>query len=230
MYIATGTVTIHRKVVFEMKTIISGILAGISVSIGGTVFLLCDSKITGAIFFSVGLFSICVFGFSLFTGRVCYVFDHDRSYAMKLPLIWIGNLIGALIMAFLEMQTRLAPQLTEKAGTISQTKLSQGYLSAFILAVLCDIMIYIAVEGYKNIPHEIGKYFAIFFGVTVFVICGFEHCVANMYYFTVGRAWSGEAVLYLLVMTAGNAVGGILIPLLRKAADNPGQRGGADKR
>ena len=77
-------------------------------------------------------------------------------------------------------------------------------------------MIYIAVEGYKSIPHEIGKYLAIFFGVTVFVICGFEHCVANMYYFTVGSAWNGKAVLYLLIMTAGNAVGGVLIPLLRK--------------
>lgn len=201
-----------------MKTIISGILAGISISTGGTVFLLCDSKIAGAVFFSVGLFTVCVFGFSLFTGRVCYVFDHDRAYAVKLPLMWIGNLIGCLLTAGLEMQTRLAPQLIEKAGGIAQTKLSQGLLSAFILAVLCDILIYIAVEGYKSIPHEIGKYLAVFFGVTVFVICGFEHCVANMYYFTVGRAWSAEAVLYLLVMTAGNAVGGVLIPLLRKAA------------
>ena len=190
-----------------MKTIISGILAGISISVGGTVFLLCDSKIVGAIFFSVGLFSVCVFGFSLFTGRVCYIFDNDRSYALKLPLIWVGNLIGSLLVGFLEMQTRLAPQLIEKASAISQTKLSQGFLSAFILAVLCDVMIYIAVEGYKSISHEAGKYLAVFFGVTVFVICGF----------TVGGAWSGKAVLYLLIMTAGNAVGGVLIPLLRKA-------------
>ena len=201
-----------------MKTIISGILAGISISIGGTVFLLCDSKTAGAVFFSVGLLCVCAFGFSLFTGKVCYVFDHDRSYAMKLPLIWTGNLIGSLIVAFLELQTRLAPQLAEKAGSISRTKLSQGFFSAFILAVLCDVMIYIAVEGYKSIPHEVGKYLAVFFGVTVFVICGFEHCVANMYYFTVGNAWSGQAVLYLLVMTAGNAAGGVLIPLLRKAS------------
>ena len=107
-----------------MKTVISGILAGISISIGGTVFLLTDSKIAGAIFFSVGLFTVCAFGFSLFTGRVCYVFDNDRTYAMKLPLIWLGNLIGSLLTAFLEMQTRLAPQLIEKAGGISQTKLS----------------------------------------------------------------------------------------------------------
>ncbi|MBR3742093.1 MAG: formate/nitrite transporter family protein [Clostridia bacterium] len=199
-----------------MSTFISGILAGISISIGGTVFLLCESKVIGALFFTVGLFSVCVFGFSLFTGKVCYIFDNDRAYALKLPLIWLGNLTGALIAAFLEIQTRLGPNLTEKAAAICQTKLGQGLLSAFILAVFCNIMIFIAVEGYKTIPHELGKYLAIFFGVTVFVICGFEHCVANMYYFTVGKAWSAEAALYLLVMTAGNAVGGISIPLLRK--------------
>jgi formate/nitrite transporter FocA (FNT family) len=79
-------------------------------------------------------------------------------------------------------------------------------------------MIYIAVEGYRTIPHEVGKYLAILFGVTVFILCGFEHCVANMYYFTVGKAWSAKAALYILVMTLGNALGGVSIPLLRKAA------------
>ena len=199
-----------------MKTFTGGILAGISISLGGTVFLLCDSKIVGALFFTVGLFCVCVFGFNLFTGKVCYVFDNDLKYALMLPVIWLGNLVGALFTAFIEKFTRLAPALTEKAASVCETKLSQGLLSAFILAFLCDIMIYIAVEGYKSAQHEIGKYLAIFFGVTVFVICGFEHCVANMYYFTIGNAWSWNAALYMLVMTLGNAVGGVFIPLLRK--------------
>lgn len=77
-------------------------------------------------------------------------------------------------------------------------------------------MIYIGVEGYRSNPHELGKYLALFFGVCVFILCGFEHCVANMYYFTMGGAWSGRAVLYLLVMTVGNAVGGVAGPLARK--------------
>ena len=52
-----------------MSFIISGFLAGISISLCGTVFLACDSKIVGAVLFSVGLFSICAFGFHLFTGN-----------------------------------------------------------------------------------------------------------------------------------------------------------------
>ena len=206
-----------------MISFVSSILAGISISTGGTVFLLCDSKIAGAIFFTVGLFSVCVFGFCLFTGRVCYVFDNDKKYAMILPLIWLGNLIGSLFVGYLLLQTRLAPLLFEKATAVCQTKLTQGYLSAFILSIFCDMLIYIAVEGYKTIPQESGKFLAIFFGVTVFVICGFEHCVANMFYFTVGKAWSVNTILYLLIMTAGNAVGGVAIPLMRKLV-NRGNR------
>lgn len=199
-----------------MLTIVSGILAGIIISIGGTAFLLCDSKIAGAVFFTIGLFSVCVFGFSLFTGRVCYVFDNDTRYALTLPLIWLGNLAGSLLVGFLLLQTRLAPMLVEKATAVCEVKLNQSYLSAFVLAVFCNMLIYIAVEGYKTIPQEIGKFLAVFFGVTVFVICGFEHCVANMFYFTVGKAWSANTVLFLLIMTLGNSVGGVTIPLLRK--------------
>ena len=199
-----------------LKTIVSGILAGLSISVGGTVYLLSESKLAGALLFAVGLFAVCVFGFSLFTGKVCYVFDNGPGYAAKLPLIWLGNLLGSLAAAFAELQTRLAPQLTARAAELCTVKLSQGLLSAFVLAIFCNLLIYLAVEGYKSIPHELGKYLAILFGVTVFVLCGFEHCVANMYYFTVGLAWRGETVLYLLVMTLGNAVGGVLLPLLRK--------------
>lgn len=88
-----------------MNSIISGVLAGISISLGGTIFLLIDSKIVGALFFTVGLFCVCVFGFSLFTGKVCYVFDNDRKYALNLPFIWLGNLIGTILIGFLLLQT-----------------------------------------------------------------------------------------------------------------------------
>ena len=88
-------------------------------------------------------------------------------------------------------------------------------MSIFILAALCNIFIYIGVEGFKTIPHEVGKYVAMFLGVAVFILCSYEHCVANMFYFTVGGAWSVKAVGYLLWMTLGNAVGGVIFPLLR---------------
>ena len=201
-----------------LKALILAVLAGICIAIGGTVFLSLDNKVLGALFFTAGLFTICTFGFNLFTGKVCYVFEQDRDYAIGLPVIWLGNLIGTWLTAFVERQTRIGPALAEKAAGLCETKLGDGLLSIFLLAALCNVLIYIAVDGFKNIPHELGKYLSLFFGVMVFILCGFEHCVANMYYFSVAGMWSGKTLLYVLVMTAGNAVGGVIFPLGRKFA------------
>ncbi len=54
----------------------------------------------------------------------------------------------------------------------------------------------------------------------VFILCGFEHCVANMFYFSVAGCWSGKLLLRLLVMTLGNTVGGVLFPLARRWLKN----------
>ena len=198
------------------KTFILGVLAGISISLGGTVYLLSADKTVGALLFSVGLFCVCVFGFNLFTGKVCYVFDNDAGYARMLPVIWIGNLAGAVCTALLESLTRMGPALAESAAAASQAKLAQSPLSAFILAVFCNIMIYIAVEGYKTIPHEVGKYLALLFGVTVFILCGFEHCVANMFYFSMAGMLGLNMLVFILLNTLGNIIGGLLIPCMFK--------------
>lgn len=197
------------------KVFLSGILAGICIAIGGTVFLSLESKVIGAVFFTAGLFTICMFGLHLFTGKVCYVFEKGVGYALDLPFIWLGNLAGTWGVAQLERCTRIGQALAEKAAGLCDTKLGDSLTSIFILAAFCNILIYIAVEGFNKAPHETGRYLALFFGVIVFILCGFEHCVANMYYFSVSAMWSGKTLLYLLVMTLGNAVGGVAFPLLR---------------
>lgn len=199
-----------------LKTLLLSVLAGVCIALGGTAFLSVDNKVLGALFFTVGLFTICTRGLNLFAGKVCYVFEQDRDYALNLPVIWAGNLIGTWLTAFVERQTRIGPALAEKAAGLCETKLGDGPLSIFLLAVLCNLLIFIAVDGFRNNPHELGKYLALFFGVTVFILCGFEHCVANMYYFSIAGMWSGKALLWLLVMTAGNAVGGVIFPLAQK--------------
>ena len=199
-----------------LKIFAGALLAGMMIAIGGAVFLALDNKVLGALFFTVGLFTICTCGFNLYTGKICYVFDHDKSYALSLPVIWLGNLAGAVLVALLLSLTRQGPAFMEKAASMCEVKLNDSPLSIFVLAVFCDILIYVAVDGYKNNPHEAGRYLALFFGVMVFILCGFEHCVANMFYFTMGQAWSVKTFLYLLIMTAGNSVGGVLIPLIRK--------------
>ncbi len=199
----------------NIKIFLSAVLAGLCVGLGGLVFLSVENRVVGAALFTVGLFVICTFGFLLFTGKVCYVFENDRSYALSLPVIWLGNLIGTGLTAGIAGLSRIAG-VAERAAALCQVKTEDNLLSLFCLGILCNILIYIAVEGFKNNPHELGKYLSLFFGVMVFILCGTEHCVADMFYFWMAGAWSGRAILCVLTITLGNAVGGVLFPVLRR--------------
>ena len=203
------------------KIFLSAILAGMVIGFGGTVFLSVENTVIGSLFFTIGLFVVCTRGLHLFTGKVCYLFDNDAAYAKTLPVIWLGNLAGTAIIAALEQFTRLA-SLDARAQAICALKLSEPLFGAFILAIFCNVMIYIGVEGYRSNPHELGKYLALFFGVCVFILCGFEHCVANMYYIPAGlmakavpayAQLAAERGLDLSALTVSNFVVKNLIPV-----------------
>lgn len=196
--------------------LVDAVLGGIAIALGGTAYLSVDNAVIGSLLFAAGLFTICTFSLHLFTGHVLYVLDNDRSYALRLPLIWLGNLFGTWLTAQTLHLTRLAPALQARAEAICQMKLNDSLLSIFVLAIFCNILIFVAVDGYRHCRYELGKYLAIFFGISVFILCGFEHCIATMYYLSMARTWSGEALLCLLVMTAGNACGGVLFPAIRR--------------
>lgn len=188
---------------------------GVAIAMGGIVYLSCDNKYIGAFLFGTGLFVILSFGFNLFTGKVGYAVENKPSYLIDLVIIWLGNLLGTAFSAWLVLCTRICG-ISEKAKAMCETKLSDSPQSIFILAIFCGILMFIAADGYKIIQNSAGKVLVIFLPVVVFILSGFEHCVANMFYFTAAGAWSLKAIGYLLIMTAGNSVGGIFIPLLRK--------------
>ncbi len=202
----------------RFKVFLSAVLAGLCVGFGGLVYLQVENRVVGAALFTIGLFFICSLGFHLFTGKVCYVFRNDRDYALNLPLIWLGNLLGTGLTAGAASLTRSFSLLRENAMALCQVKLGDSLLSLFFLGMLCNIFIYLAVEGYARNPHELGKYLSLFFGVMVFILAGTEHCVADMFYFWMAGAWSGRAVLCVLVISLGNAVGGILFATLHRFA------------
>ena len=196
--------------------LLKAILTGIAIGIGGTVYLSCENKVVGAFLFGTGLFTILTFGFMLFTGKVGYAVENKPAYLIDLVIIWTGNLIGTALTAGLVLLTRIGGGISEKAAALCDAKLSDTIVSVFILAFFCGMLMFIAADGYKNIKNSAGQMLAVFLPVMTFILSGFEHCIANMYYFTAGGAWSGKGFLYMLVMTLGNAAGGILIPLFRK--------------
>ena len=200
---------------------LKAILAGFCIGLGGVVFLglMPTNKPLGAFLFAIGLFTICTHGFNLFTGKACYILDNKPSYLGTLVVIWIGNIIGAFCMAALMHCTRLSGAYTEAAQTLVAAKNGDSLGSLFVLGMLCNVLIYIAVDGYKNNPHEIGKYIALIFGVAVFILAGTEHSVADMFYYAAaGELFTGNAILRLVIISLGNVVGGLILPAIKLLA------------
>ena len=191
------------------------LMTGFAIGIGGAVYLSCDNKYLGAFLFGTGLFVILSFGFNLFTGKVGYAVVNKPSYILDLIVIWLGNLAGTVIMGGMLLCTRISG-IGEKAAEICAVKFNDKLLRIFILANFCGMLMFIAADGYKQIKNPAGQMLAIFLPVVVFILSGYEHCIANMFYFTVAKVWSLNTVVYLLVMTLGNAVGGMFIPFVRK--------------
>ena len=201
---------------YNIEILIKSILAGIMIGIGGTIYLSLDNKIVGSILFAIGLFIIVVYSFNLYTGKIGYLINNfNKKYIRELIITLIGNLIGTLFVGFTLKYTRIYTMISEKAKTLADIKLNDTLISILILSFFCGILMYLAVNTYKEVK-DIGKYLAVFLGVIVFILCGFEHCIANMYYFSVSSTWGLNTLLYLLVMILGNSLGGILIPLCNK--------------
>lgn len=196
----------------NLKILVKAILAGVMISIGGTIFLTCESKLLGAFLFSIGLYAICAFGLNLYTGKIGYVIDNKPKYLIELGITLLGNLIGTVGCGYLLFLTRQGDKLRSVAKGISEVKLNDNLLSIFILAVFCGIIMYLAVDLFKKLT-DFGKYMGIFMGITVFILAGFEHCVANMYYFSAANMWEWKTILYVFIMVLGNSVGSILLAL-----------------
>ena len=192
-----------------LKLIIYGIKAGIMIAIGGSVFLSCENRYIGAILFSVALLCICLKGYSLFTGKVGYLPENHSKEAVKILLCGLlGNIVSTILLGFAVSFAN--PALGEAAKVICEAKLSQEALQTFVRAFFCGVLMYMAVSTYR----EKGTLAGIFFCVPVFILSGFEHSIANMFYFGASGMINMDSVIYLAVVIAGNSVGGMAMPIL----------------
>ncbi len=196
---------------------IKGILAGIVIAVGGCAYLTIDNLYMGAVLFAIGLFTIYSLDFYLFTGKVGFLLEDGD--VVKLGTIWLGNLVGAVGMALLVMQTRMVDttEILAHAQQYATVKIGDGLISIFILGCFCGLMMYIAAMTHRITTHtanSVGGYVGILLCVMVFLLLGFEHSVANMFYFTLAKAWSVEAIVALVVVSLGNALGALFPSLV----------------
>ncbi|MDF2587336.1 MAG: hypothetical protein K0S41_1177 [Anaerocolumna sp.] len=202
-----------------MKTFFKAIMAGIAISMGGVIYLTLENHMVGALLFSIGLFTIYTFGLDLYTGKVCYIPNKNPKFLLTVLTVLLGNAVGTIGTGYTLRATKLA-KLVDHTVEVVNTKLSDTIFSTFIMAIFCGILMCIAVIGFQTIKDSVGKHIALIFPIMVFILSGFEHSIADMFYFSMANAWDKKALLYIIVIALGNLVGGAALPLAIRLLDD----------
>jgi formate/nitrite transporter FocA (FNT family) len=160
--------------------------------------------------FSIGLFTVFTFSLDLYTGKVGYIVENDRRYILYLIVVILGNFVGCLLMGYAFS--------SESAEALAAAKLNDpDYLRVLFKGIMCGVLMFIAADYYK-----VKKgYLATFICVPVFILAGFEHSIADMFYFCAAGEFTLEALIFILVVIVGNGIGGAIIPAARKWMYDP---------
>ena len=226
-----------------LSTLALGVLAGGFIGLGALYFTVMTSdpklgfaaaRVLGGIAFSLGLVLVVVAGAELFTGSNLLVMAwisgriSTGKILRNLVLVYLANLIVATGLAALVAWSghlKLGGgAVGHTAVTIAAAKYALPFAEVFFKAVLCNVLVclavWIAMAG-RNVADKIR---AVVFPISAFVAAGFEHCVANMYFIPLGLMVRGgtayETVphiatlmwpaffLHLIPVTLGNLAGG----------------------
>lgn len=200
-----------------LRKILSGVSAGILITLGGAVYLACENRYAGAALFSVALLCICFKGYALFTGKIGFIPEkHGKEETAVLLLGLLGNAIGTVLGGWLIRYG--LPALGAAAEKLCAAKLLQTPWQTFIRALFCGILMYLAVSIYRDQKTIAG----ILFCIPVFILSGFEHSIADIFYFAASGMVSGRAFLFIWIVILGNSLGGVLLPVLNMLGKKEG--------
>lgn len=162
-----------------IKLLRSSVLAGICIGIAGFGFLASGvqsaayGSAVGAVLFSFGLLTVVGYKLKLYTGTAGFI---NRNEIGDLFLILFGNIIGCLCVGMLARVSPLGIQ--EAAQKVLQVRMDCGALKCGLLAIGCGFIMTTAVNFARK-----GQFLPLLFGVPLFIVCGFPHCVADAFYF-----------------------------------------------
>lgn len=236
------------------RMILLGIFAGMFIACGASASSVAMhamsnvglQRLVGGCIFPIGLMMIVLVGGELFTGDCLMVMGcvHKKYSVLDvvrvLAIVYCSNFIGSVLMAFMVYMSGQLGFTNGLLGAftikIAMGKVSMDFGTAFVSGILCNIFVCIAVLMAAAAKDVAGKLWACFFPIMAFVVCGYEHCVANMYYIPagifaagnekfVGRAimeygytvdqlaelnWTNFFVVNQIPVTLGNIVGGMI--------------------
>jgi formate/nitrite transporter len=236
---AIGVAGFNKGQMSLLKTLLQAILAGILLSFGGLLALIAGGGLAGVgaanpglqkfaagALFPIGLMLIVLTGAELFTGNTMYMptalltkQTHWTKLASNWALVYLGNFAGSLLFAyFLAYLTELLaaePFLTFAVG-LAEKKVHLGWGVALLRGIGCNWLVTLALWSAMVAEDTMGKWVGVWFPVMTFVMIGFEHSVANMFFIPVGMMYGanitvGEFLWYNLVpVTLGNIITGTL--------------------
>jgi formate transporter len=219
--------------------------AGFFIALGATYFLLITSdaslsftvkKVLGGLGFCLGLLLVICAGAELFTGNslmVTALFSKKITIGALLKnwgIVFVGNLVGSLIAVFLLFMANFQGCNSDAVGTamvtVATAKIAAPWITIFFKGVMCNILVCLAVWMAFGARTFIDKLAVIVLPISAFVACGFEHCVANMFFLPMGyvaklagytagttdiSALNIGGILYnISAATLGNIVGGVV--------------------
>lgn len=236
-----------------IKSIILGFLAGMFIALGGFASTVAShsvdnfglAKFVAGSIFPIGLMLIILCGTDLFTGNILLVAPLlEKRITLKQVLInwfiiFFSNFLGAAFISFLIYSTGNLEFnnfiLGGYALKVAATKGSLTFTKAFASGILCNLLVCLAVWISYTTKDMTGKILGIWFVIMTFIVSGFEHCVANMYYFSIALFCKGnpafaEAIKLppeklakvdishiinnLIPVTLGNIVGGAFVAII----------------
>ena len=211
------------------KMFLLAVLAGAFIALAGagaTFGNVYVNKAVGAAIFPAGLSMVMIAGSELFTGNCLLVspwLQKEATMAQvlrNLAVVYLGNLVGGVLVSACAVYGGTFDAIAETVVATAVTKVSLPAGAMFLRGILCNVLVCLGVWMGMAGKTVSGRIIGLFFPVFVFVICGYEHCIANMFYIPAGMMSAARAGIAaeglhlmgfgrnLLFVTLGNIVGG----------------------
>ena len=224
----------------SFEVFLFGILGGFFIALGYMGYMVVTQTLRtrvdtglasflGASVFPVGIMLCIVVGGSLFTSNnllTLALFDKKISFkdlAKNWTFVWLGNFTGSIIAAILAIIAGLykSEAIHLLAIHMAEHKVVLGFSEAIASAFFCNVLVALGVWMTMSGKDLVSKIIGVWFPVMLFVLCGFQHVVANMYVLSLGKMLGADYTLgemfvnNLIPVTIGNALsGGLIIPAI----------------
>jgi formate/nitrite transporter len=221
-----------------LSQLILSVLGGAFIGMGALCYVLVHSdaslgfaarQVGAALSFCLGMLLVVVAGAELFTGNNLIVRARAQGaigsgeVVRNWTIVFAGNLVGAAGLALLVFLSRHPDMNNGAIGRdyihIAEAKAALPFLVALWRGVLCNALVCLAIWMSYAGRSVIDKAVAIIFPIAAFVAAGFEHCIANLYYFAMALLLEPQASVFLLggmlrnmvAVVIGNVIGGSVL-------------------